>query len=549
MPSISYGFDVADPNNWGLVKGFSVLRHFERETDNRYGGGHINFKWQMFEPLALEFGFTHRKYEFSTTELRRPGGNVEVANPTLQELGVSAQQLGKVYQYGAGLDVPAGTPRAFFAPDMKSFRSVIGFDCNCVNKYGDWRITNLTTPGNTFSVDELDNSYFTQLDWNVLVFDRKLFGNVGVRYAKTGVTSNGFTTNVTLTGPRPLSASNDYTDTLPSMNVAYQLEPDLFLRAGAAKVMARPLLNNLAPSITSLTTPTNAGTFGNLAIGNPKLNPFRATNYDFSVEWYFAPGALLSGAYFIKDVSNYPQAVANAGTIQSLLGPDAFAAFLQTQDVNQQAWLTSGGPGGGPGLYSVVQFRDSPGGRIKGYELTYQENLTFLPSFWKNLGVQLNFTKLSSSINYILDPGAPATPTQPARAQVLQTGPFIGASPKSANATLYYETQKWSARASLAYRSGYVTTYPIASGACAPGAPTPTGPCSSVLVNDFIGSQPTKNYDATITYNITEHFTFSLDALNLTNQTDDRWVYQNDPLVAQYSSPGRQYFAGFRLQL
>ena len=549
MPLLSYGFDVSDPSYWSLVKGLSVLRHFERETDNRYGGGHINFKWQMFEPLALEFGFTHRKYEFSTTELRRPGGNVEVANPTLQELGVSAQQLGKVYQYGAGLDVPAGTPRAFFAPDMKSFRSVIGFDCNCVNKYGDWRITNLTTPGNTFSVDELDNSYFTQLDWNVLVFDRKLFGNVGVRYAKTGVTSNGFTTNVTLTGPRPLSASNDYTDTLPSMNVAYQLEPDLFLRAGAAKVMARPLLNNLAPSITSLTTPTNAGTFGNLAIGNPKLNPFRATNYDFSVEWYFAPGALLSGAYFIKDVSNYPQAVANASTIQSLLGPDAFAAFLQTQDVNQQAWLTSGGPGGGPGLYSVVQFRDSPGGRIKGYELTYQENLTFLPSFWKNLGVQLNFTKLSSSINYILDPGAPATPTQPARAQVLQTGPFIGASPKSANATLYYETQKWSARASLAYRSGYVTTYPIASGACAPGAPTPTGPCSSVLVNDFVGSQATKNYDATVTYNITEHFTFSLDALNLTNQTDDRWVYQNDPLVAQYSSPGRQYFAGFRLQL
>jgi outer membrane receptor protein involved in Fe transport len=129
-----------------------------------------------------------------------------------------------------------------------------------------------------------------------------------------------------------------------------------------------------------------------------------------------------------------------------------------------------------------------------------------------------------------------------------QMGPFIGASPKSTNMTLYYETPKWSARVSRAYRSAYVTTYPIAGGACAPGAPTPTGPCSSVLVNDFVGSKGTKYYDATATYNITDHFTFSVDALNLTNETDDRWVYQNDPLVAQYSAPGRQYFAGFRYQ-
>jgi TonB-dependent receptor len=417
-----------------------------------------------------------------------------------------------------------------------------------VNKNGDWRITNLTTPGNTFSIDELDNSYFVQVDWDTQVFERRLFGNIGVRYAKTGVTANGFTTNVTATGPRPLTASNDYTDTLPSMNIAYQLEQDLFLRAGAAKVMARPLLNNLAPSITSLTTPINAGTIGSLAIGNPKLHPFRATNYDFSVEWYFAPGALLSGAYFIKDVTNYPQAVSTAAPIQSLLTPDAFASFLQTQDQFQQAWLTSGGPGGGPGIYGITQFQDSPGGKIKGYELTYQQNLTFLPSFLKNFGVQVNYTKLSADLNYILDPGAPASGTAPARPAKYQVGPFIGASPKSTNATLYYETSKWSARVSRAYRSAYVTTYPIAGGACAPGAPTPTGPCSSVLVNDFIGSKGTKYYDATATYNFTDHFTFSIDALNLTNETDDRWVYQNDPLVAQYSAPGRQYFAGFRYQ-
>jgi iron complex outermembrane recepter protein len=543
MPMVSYGFDVANPANWSLVKGFSVLRHFERETDNRYSGGHINFKWQMIEPLALELGWTRRDYKFSTNEFRRPG-TTETLNPTLAELGVTAQQLGRVYNYGKGLDVPAGTPTSFFAPDINAFRRIIGFDCNCVNQWGDWRITNLSTPGNQFAVDELDNSYFVQLDWDVDVLSRKFFGNVGVRYAKTNVTSDGYTTNVTSTGPRPLEASNNYHDVLPSLNAAYQLIDDLILRAGVAKVMSRPLLNNLAPSITNLTTPSTLGTVGSLTIGNPKVNPFRATNYDFSVEWYFTPGSLLSGAYFIKKVTNYPQVVATAGNIQSLFTAEEYAQFKQTQDPNQQAWLEGGGLNGGPGIYSILQFKDSPGGTIKGYELTYQQNLTFLPWYFRNLGVQLNYTHLSSELSYILDPGSSTPPVRP---QTTVNGPFIGASPITSNATLFYDSPRWSARVSMAYRGKYVTTYPIASGGCAPGSKNGIV-CTSPLVNDFIGGQATRTYDAELTYNIGEHLTLTLEGLNLTAETDDRWVYQADPIVAQYSAPGRQYFAGFRLQ-
>jgi TonB-dependent receptor len=543
MPMISYGFDVADPNSWQIVKGFSVLRHFERETDNEYAGGHINFVWQPIDAFGVEFGWTRRDYDFFTNEARRAGGNAETLNPTLAELGVTAADLGRVYQYGTGLDVPAGTPSAFFAPDINKFRRVIGFDCDCVNKWGDWRISYFNTPGNQFAVEEIDNSYFVQLNWNVDVFDRQFFGNIGARYAMTEVESTGFTLSGTVagvaTGPRPIKGENEYNDMLPALNAAYRITPDVYIRAAAAKVMARPLLNNLAPTITQLTTPGLPGQNGTLVVGNPKVNPFRATNYDLSVEWYFAPGALLSAAYFIKDVSNYPQTVSTAATMQSLLTPEAFTAFLQTQAPDQQAWLVGGGPGGGPGIYGVKQFQDAPGGTIKGFELSYQQNLTFLPWYFKNLGVQANYTKLSSELSYILDPGSTTPPVSP---QVTQKGPFLGASPKSANFTLYYDTDKWSARVSLAYRDGYVTTYPIASGSCAPGA------CDTPLVNDFIGSKSTKNVDASFTYNLDEHFVLTLEALNLTEQADERWVYQNDPLVAQYSNTGRQYFAGFRYE-
>jgi iron complex outermembrane receptor protein len=538
MPSLSYGFNVADPSNWSLVKGFSVMRHFERETDNKYSGGHVNFKWKFADPLSAEFGFTRRKYEFTTNEGRRQSA-FEAVNPTLQELGVTAQDLGKVSNFGQGLDLPAGTPTKFFAPDVDKFRSVIGFDCDCVNKYGDYRISYLFTPGNQFGVDETDNSVFAQLNWDVDVFGRRLFGNVGARYATTDVTSNGYTVSVAGIGPRPISASNDYSDLLPSLNAAYVITDDIYLRAGAAKVMARPLLSNLAPSITGLTTPAAAGTIGSLTIGNPKLNPFRATNYDLGLEWYFSRGSLLSAAYFIKKVNNFPQTVSSDGIIQDQLTPEAYASFLETQTAAQQAWLTSGGPAGGPGVYSIRQFQDAPGGELKGYELTYQQNLIFLPGLLKNLGVQANFTKLTSDLSYILDPGSTTAPVSPA---IIQSGPFLGASPESANFTAYYEGEQWSVRGSLAYRAAYVTTYPLATGACAPGA------CNTPLVNDFVGSSATKNYDASVSYKFTDNVTFQLEGLNLTNQTDKRWAYQEDPLVTQYASTGRQFFFGVRFQ-
>ena len=158
--------------------------------------------------------------------------------------------------------------------------------------------------------------------------------------------------------------------------------------------------------------------------------------------------------------------------------------------------------------------------------------------------MQANYTHLTSELQYIVDPGNTlVTATTPARPQVTLPGPFTGASPDSANFTLYYETSKWSARASYAYRSAYVSQYPIAAGTCDPGV------CDAPLVNDFLGSLATRNIDAKVTWQATDYLSISIEGLNLTNQTEDRWAYQDEPLVTQYSSTGRQIFAGFRLSL
>jgi iron complex outermembrane receptor protein len=537
MPAISYGFDLADANNWSLVKGFSVLRHFERETDNDYQGGHLNFNLKVTDSVSFEFGATRREYKFKANEGRRLSN--EQINPTLAELGVTSSDLGRVYDFGDGLDLPAGAPTSFFAPNLAAFRETIGFDCSCVNKYGDFRLSYIAFPGSQFQVDEYDTSYFAQVNWDLELFSRKLFGNFGIRKADTRVASLGYTTAVAATGPRPLEARHSYSDDLPSLNVAYNITDDFLVRAAYAKVMARPLLVNLAPSFTALTTPTVSGTIGSLTIGNPELLPFRANNYDLSFEWYFDEGGLVSLAFFKKEVTNFPQTVSTAGSIGAVLTPDQIASFLQTQTPAQQLWIASGNSGQ-PGLYAIRQFQNAPGGDIKGYEISYQQDLTFLPGFLKNFGVQANYTHLQSELQYILDPGSTTAPVRP---QLTTGGPFSGASPDSANFTLYYETPKWSARASWAYRDAYVSQYPIAAGTCDPGA------CDSPLMNDFIGSKATRNIDAKVTWQATEYLSLSIEALNLTNQTEDRWAYRDEPLVTQYSSTGRQVFAGFRLSL
>ena len=206
------------------------------------------------------------------------------------------------------------------------------------------------------------------------------------------------------------------------MNIAYQLTDTMLLRGGWSKVMARPQLHEPgADASRGLTTPViGSTTVPSVTLGNPELSPFRAENYDLSASSGISRKAvLLSVALFKKDVSNFPQTVSTAATLQEILPPDQYAATLQTLTPAQIAWVEGGGSGGGPGLYGVRQFADAPGGEIEGYELSYQQDFTFLPGFWKNFGVQANYTHLTSELQYIVDPGNTLlTPTTPLRPQV-----------------------------------------------------------------------------------------------------------------------------------
>jgi len=99
----------------------------------------------------------------------------------------------------------------------------------------------------------------------------------------------------------PVSAKGTYTIPLPSANFTYHLTDRLQLRLAGARVLARPDLNQLAP-----TTTNNAinQQYQLIYAGNASLQPIKAWQEDMSLEWYYQPGAMLSFAVFNKDLTN-----------------------------------------------------------------------------------------------------------------------------------------------------------------------------------------------------------------------------------------------------
>ena len=75
--------------------------------------------------------------------------------------------------------------------------------------------------------------------------------------------------------------------------------------------------------------------------------------------------------------------------------------------------------------------------RCKGLEFTYQQPFTFLPGFWSDFGVQLNYTYVDSQIQYVTSTGATSLRDRPDRPveERLQRDALLRRRPASARAS------------------------------------------------------------------------------------------------------------------
>ncbi|WP_287979294.1 TonB-dependent receptor [Sphingomonas sp.] len=173
---------------------------------------------------------------------------------------------------------------------------------------------------------------------------------------------------------RPDVARQEFGNWLPSLNAKLQVNDKLLFRFAASKAISRPNFGDLRNYIGVQPSGANiAGSYGFQASArNPYLRPIEATQFDLTAEWYFAKVGSLTGAVFYKDLTNI--ILDNYGYQRS------FTNNGQTFDV------TVNGPANAPGH-----------GKIKGFELSYQQTYDFLPGVLSGLGTQATFTYVDPS--------------------------------------------------------------------------------------------------------------------------------------------------------
>jgi iron complex outermembrane recepter protein len=493
-PGFNYNFNVTDPTSWVFAGGQSEIRLRPQGVDNTFQVGKIDLKWQPTDAFALKFGIDYKEFDFVSWEQRRAS---ETTVPALPAGTTLADLTTLVKDYGSGLDMPAGTPTTWLIPNLDAFaRTFDIYSRTGTFALGD--INNAAARGNNRAVNEENMGAYVQaefnMDWGIPVR-----GDVGVRYVETQQTSQGY---VPATVTTLAVAENEYSDTLPSLNLVAELTPDLLLRFGAAKVMTRPALGQVTPGGA-------INLVGNLTVntGNPLLKPTRAKTYDLGLEWYFSEGSLLSGAVFYKDIDTF---------VQTLVTPTVFNESGLPLSLLAGTTLT------GNEVFNFTRPVNTEGGPLEGFELNYQQQFKFLPGIWSNFGALLNYTYVDSKIDYVTStvPGAPTVEND-----------LVNLSRNAWNATLYYEANGLSVRSSASFRDSFLTNVPAAN------APT---------LQDAEGTNETLFVDLSASYEIIDGLTVSLEALNLTDEFNDQFIDSSSNRLVVYTHTGRQVFAGVR---
>lgn len=519
QPTINYGFDVTNPANWQWINApaagatGSEIRIRPQGVDNTYSTARLDLTFDVNDVWTLKGGVSWANFEFDSFELRR---GTETSVPALPG-GTTVADISKLLTgFNSG-----GMHKSWLIPDVSKIASLFNIYCNCNTGVtgGDFTLfgpTNGSARGNNRAATEEATAAYVQAAFNTDLFDMPFRGDFGLRYVKTEITASGF---LATGGGTEVTVPNEYDDVLPSLNLALSLKDDLMLRFGAAKVMARPQLQNLSPGGT---VNTGAKT---ITTGNPLLDPFKATTYDLSLEWYFAPESLLSVAVFYKDIESY---------IQTLRESRAYGTTGLPLDI------ISGVPGQDAStIYDVTSPVNTQGGPLKGFEISYQQPFSFLPAPFDNFGIVLNYTWVQSDIDYVVS----AVPLANGQYRTI-TDELVNLSPTAYNATFYYEDERFSARIAASYRDEYLQTVPGRNSSGVTGDVNGVG--AAINLNDVEGKHETFNIDASASFKVTDAFTITFEGLNLTDEWNDQYVSSTGDRTSVYHRTGRQFYFGFR---
>jgi TonB-dependent receptor len=381
-------------------------------------------------------------------------------------------------------DLPAKGVPALYVLDPKAMDQALAFQ----NSFYPGNVDHVN-PGASYAVGVKQTSGYVQLNFKDLdLFGINVAGNGGLRVINTDLDIRQNIVGAT----NPYGLSNEpggelqtkrsFTDLLPAINVAFDFTQKLRLRLAMTRTMTLLNLDQWGGGLNPFyAIDTATGTFrvtGGNQTGNPQLDPWRATNWDASLEYYMGQSSLISIGAFYIDVDSFIQ----SGTVTRTDLPDNDGVVRnRTVLINTQI--------------------QGQGGTLKGVELNWKQSfqdLGFMPTFLQDFGIDSNFTFAPSTTGDRDLSGKKVS--------------FQDNSKYQANAALYYQGHGLQARVAWNYRSERSV--------------------SSNFVNGLTGTQlyqmPTNYVDASVSYDITPNFTVFAQGANLTGEYERYYIVWKD---------------------
>lgn len=511
-PKLVFGAGVTDPSYFQL----SEIRDRPSNVTNRFKTIQLRTEWDVADGFTLKAGAVWRRFNFDTVGYTRDtavcgNGGVDrvlgtltcsassVFGPTAVYGFPGTAALTQLFNLGSS-GQPAGNTNSWLVANLPAAAAFTKLYSRAL----------VADSGNIRGVQETTKGAYFQADAKGELLGLEYALNAGIRYVKTDQSSYGLNSGVTATVTR------SYDDWLPSANLALYPMENVILRAAVADVMTRPSLGSLTPGGSA------DGFNYRVTSGNPFLNPYRATNYDLSAEWYFAPGAVLSAAFFKKDVHTFTQSAsitgatfAQTGLPASVLNPSSPAALNPAQQALP--------------IWTISTTVNGSGASLKGVELALQLPFkVFGEGFFRNFGVLANATFISSDAAFNLQ--GPVVVANGALQNVTLTNTLSNVTKQAYNATLYYDDGKFSGRVMVSYRGRY---HEGASG---------TG-------NLLEGYGATTNLDASVRYKVNDMIELSVEGNNLLDTYRYRYTDFDADRNYENNHFGRTILFGARLKI
>ncbi|MGH9523488.1 MAG: TonB-dependent receptor [Terriglobales bacterium] len=216
----------------------------------------------------------------------------------------------------------------------------------------------------------------------------------------------------------PLTRNHSYTDVFPSVQAQFRLTDNTDLRTSYGMGIARPDFVDISPGVTF--DPTSVPP---VSAGNPALLPTHAQNFDIVLERYLKPIGILQGGFFYKYLTDPIYYVASVRTAAPYAGSEQIA------------------PVNGPNAY------------VTGIELSWEQQLRFLPGAFNGMGVRANYSYTTSRATFPSGFGRSDKPALDRQA------------PNNLNFDVTYDKKGISARMGLSHNDAYIWSYGYQDGA------------------------------------------------------------------------------------